>query len=77
MSKAKHLDVQGLTHNILLELYAYEQIYGSDDKEITTNDKQEGVIKRASGLTGQKVVVLIDEYDASFLDVLTSEVDLE
>lgn len=77
MSKAKHLDAQGLTHNILLQLHAYEQIYGSDDKEITTNDKLEGVIKRASDLTGKKVVVLIDEYDAPLLDVLTSEDDLE
>lgn len=40
------------------------------------NDRLESLIKRAFEQTGQKVVVLIDEYDAPLLDVVHEEKNL-
>ena len=76
MSKAKHMDVKKLTRYLGLQLYEYEQIYGADSHERETNERLEGVIKRACRKTGQKVVVLFDEYDAPLLDVAHEEENL-
>jgi hypothetical protein len=48
----------------------YEKLYGSDGREVLPGDKLEGLIKRAYEKTGQRVVVIVDEYDAPLLEVL-------
>ena len=50
----------------------WEQVYGTNPLETTLGDRFQGVIHRAHQQTGQRVVVLIDEYDKPILDVLDS-----
>lgn len=76
MSKAKHLDAEGLTRYLGLQLRPYEQIYGADPYEREPNERLEGVIRRANEKCGQRVVVLFDEYDAPLLDVVHEEENL-
>ena len=64
MSTAKHMDKDRLLSELERKLYGYEQIYGRDESAIYTNQRLESLIQRAYAQTGQKVVVLIDEYDA-------------
>jgi hypothetical protein len=49
----------------------YEQLYGVNAKDAPLAIRFGRVIKSACKQTGQKVVVLIDEYDAPLLEVLT------
>lgn len=76
MSTAKHMDKDRLLSELERKLYGYEQIYGRDESAIYTNQRLESLIKRAYAQTGQKVVVLIDEYDAPLLDVVHEEKEL-
>ncbi|WP_165157886.1 ATP-binding protein, partial [Parabacteroides sp. ZJ-118] len=76
MSTAKHTDKDRLLNELERKLYDYEQIYGRDESAVYTNQRLEGLIKRAYKQTGQKVVVLIDEYDAPLLDVMHEDRDL-
>ena len=74
MSTAKHLDVENLKLELSNKLTRYEEIYGKGPgDEANLNQRLEGLILRASMQTGQKVVVLIDEYDAPLLDVVHEE----
>jgi hypothetical protein len=52
------------------QLKRYEKIYGADSQEITPSTRFSGLIERAYEQTGQKVVILIDKYDAPLLEVL-------
>ena len=77
MSTAKHLDVERLELELSNKLTRYEEMYGKGPSdEANLNQRLEGLIQRASMQTGQKVVVLIDEYDAPLLDVVHEEVRL-
>ena len=76
MSTAKHLDVDQLERELSGKLTRYESIYGRGDDETNLNQRLEGLIRRAYEQTGQKVVVLIDEYDAPLLDVVHEEEQL-
>ena len=74
MSTAKHLDREGLEQELSGILTDYEAIYGKGEADQTKlNQRLMGLIKRAYRQTGQKVVVLIDEYDAPLLDVAHKE----
>jgi hypothetical protein len=53
------------------QLEDYEKLYGADPKDDTPATRFSGLIKRAYEQTGQQVVILIDEYDAPLLEVLT------
>ena len=74
MSTAKHLDREGLEQELSGILTDYEAIYGKGEADQTKlNQRLMGLIKRAYRQTGQKVVVLIEEYDAPLLDVAHKE----
>mgnify|MGYP003227803641 CR=1 FL=1 len=77
MSGAKHFDADGLKHYLDLQLKPYEKLYGKDDDELYPNDRLDGLVKRAYKQTGEKAVVIIDEYDAPLLDVVHEEDDLK
>ena len=70
MSGAKHFDAEALKHYLDLQLIPYEELYGKNENEIYPNERLDGIVKRANKQTGQKVVVIIDEYDAPLLDVV-------
>lgn len=76
MSRAKHVDKDMLEKTLDLQLFKYEEIYGSSERAMTLNDRLGSLIESACKKTGQKVVVLIDEYDAPLLDVMHEEENL-
>ena len=77
MSGAKHFDAEMLKHYFDLQLAPYEELYGRNDNEIYPNERLDGIVKRANKLTGKKVVVIIDEYDAPLLDVVHEKDNLK
>ncbi len=76
MSTAKHVDELRLEQELNLKLANYEAIYGKSEDEINVNQRLQGIIMRAYEQTGQKVVIIIDEYDAPLLDVVHEEENL-
>ncbi len=76
MSTAKHVNMEGLESELNFKLREYEEIYGKQPEEGRSNQRLQWLIKRAYEQTGQKVVVLIDEYDAPLLDVMHEETEL-
>ncbi len=77
MSGAKHYDAEALEHYLDLQLIPYEELYGKNENEIYPNERLEGIVKRANKLTGEKAVVIIDEYDAPLLDVVHEKDNLK
>ncbi len=70
LSGAKHFDKDQLNSYLNLQLLPYEKQYGKNEAEIGPNERLAGITKRAFEQTGQKVVIIIDEYDAPLLDVV-------
>ena len=70
MSGAKHFDADGLNNYLNLQLLPYEKLYGKGEGEIYPNERLDGIVKRAYEQTGEKTVVIIDEYDAPLLGVV-------
>ena len=70
MSTAKHMDKKGLLSELNLKLRQYEKTYGREEGAENPNQRLEFMVKRAYEMTGQKVVLIIDEYDAPLLDVV-------
>ncbi len=76
MSNAKGMNKAELESELNVKLMDYEENYGRRDGEERPNQRLQGIVKRAYEKTGQKVVVLIDEYDSPLLDVVHEEEDL-
>ena len=70
MSTAKHMSEEQLLGELDLKLLEYERVYGKATGEKEVNQRLEGLVKRASAQTGEKAVIVIDEYDAPLLDVM-------
>ncbi len=77
MSGAKHYDAEMLTHYLDLQLAPYEEVYGRNENEVYPNERLDGIVKRAFKQTGEKVAVIIDEYDAPLLDVVHEKDNLK
>ncbi len=77
MSGAKHFDEEGLKHYLDFILLPYEKLYGKAENEIYPNERLMGIVERAYEQTGEKVVVIIDEYDAPLLDVVHEKENLQ
>ena len=77
MSTAKHMDTVGLLSELNLKLAQYERIYGRDEEAENPNQRLECLVKRAYEQTSQKVVLLVDEYDAPLLDVVHEKENLQ
>lgn len=73
MSTAKHLNEEQLTGELSLQLLGYEKIYGKGEGETFVNQRLTGLVKRAVEQTGEKAVIIIDEYDAPLLDVMNDK----
>lgn len=69
MSTAKHMTATPLLEEMDKKLYEYEQTYGRGVKDVNINQRLEGLVHRATEQTGEKAVIIIDEYDAPLLDV--------
>ncbi len=77
LSGAKHFDSEALKRYIGLQLKPYEEVFGRDEEEVDANERLIGLVKRAYEQTGQKAVVIIDEYDAPLLDVVHEKENLQ
>ena len=70
MSTIKAVDASGVRDRLNSMLHDYENIYGRVEVEKSFGDRLIGLIKRAYAQSGQKVVLLIDEYDSALLKVM-------
>ena len=71
LSTAKNRDLEGIRSELDSQLSPYEDNYGIvPEAGKMPGQRLTSLIKRAHIQTGQKAVVLIDEYDAPMLDVL-------
>ena len=77
MSGAKHIDKESIINYLDHELEPYEKSYGCDKGNLDTNIRLTNLVQAAYTQTGQKAVVIIDEYDAPLLDVVHEEENLE
>ena len=75
MSTAKHLNEEQLVRILGYKLEEYEAIYGKlpNVDDVDVNARLEFLIKTAFEQTGQKAVIIIDEYDAPLLDVMNDK----
>ena len=73
MSTAKHCNEEQLVSELNIKLLEYERHYGKVDAETEINQRFEGLIRRAVEQTGEKAVIIIDEYDAPLLDVMNDK----
>ena len=75
MSTAKHLNEEQLLRTLSYKLDECEGIYGKGDgiSEDDINARFERLVKAAVEQTGEKAVIIIDEYDAPLLDVMNDK----
>lgn len=76
MSLGKHMDKEQLEDYLASQLSEKELAYGISKPSMSNNIRLAELIRVAYEQTGQKVVVLIDEYDAPLLDVAHEDKDL-
>ena len=77
MSAAKHMDTKQLDGYLDYLLLPYEKQYGTEEnKNKEPNIRFANIVKAAYEQTGQKVALIIDEYDAPLLDVVHEEQNL-
>jgi hypothetical protein len=76
MSTAKHCAEEDLKSELDYKLTVYEEIYGCVGKNVNLNQRFQNIVKAAYEQTHQKVVLIIDEYDAPLLDVVHEEQNL-
>ena len=70
---SQYKSVEDLRSKLNNALCQWEDVYGKDASETTVSLRFEGVIRRAYQKTGEKVVVLIDEYDKPLLESIGNE----
>jgi hypothetical protein len=73
----KGFNMTELQRTIEQQLERFEKIYGANPLDATPATRFSGLIERAYEQTGQKVVILVDEYDAPLLEVLTEPESLK
>lgn len=77
MSAAKHMDTKQLDDYLDYLLLPNEKQFGTEEnKDKAPNIRFANIVKAAYELTGRKVVLIIDEYDAPLLDVVHEEQNL-
>ena len=70
MSGLKNITVEEAQGKLGNFISYYEAIYGKDETQKTPGARFAGLIQRAHAQTGEKVVILIDEYDSPILALL-------
>jgi hypothetical protein len=62
-----------LRDKLSVHLNEWENLYGKKEYEKSLGDRFAGVIRRACEKTGQRVVILVDEYDKPILQAIDNE----
>ena len=70
LNAAKYTDPKALTDIIEWHCRQWEKIYGEGFAESNLSDRIKDIIIRAYEKTGQKVVILVDEYDKPLLQAI-------
>ena len=70
LSGAKHMSVEQLERYLADMLEEQETIWGYKTHQVDANLRLKDLVKKAYEKTGEKAVVIIDEYDAPLLDVV-------
>ena len=66
-------DDRALENILNVHLTQFEKLYGTEPTETTYPSRFAGIMRRACEKTGQRVVVLVDEYDKPLLQTLDAE----
>ena len=77
LSGAKHMDVEQLERYLADMLEEQEMHWGYKTHLVDANLRLKDLVEKAYKQTGEKVVVIIDEYDASLLDVVHEKENLQ
>ena len=77
MSGLKNLKVSEAKTKLETMIRGYESIYGRDSLSITPGDRFRDLIHNANKQTGERVVVILDEYDAAVMRLLYNKEQLE
>ena len=77
MSGLKNLTIPEAKSALELYISDYEKIYGRNTSEVSPGKRFRGLIHRAYERTGEKVVVILDEYDAPAMRLLYDKEQLE
>jgi hypothetical protein len=62
-----------LRNKLSISLAEWEKLYGESERGSSLGDRFVGVIRRACEITGQRVVILVDEYDKPMLQTINNE----
>jgi len=76
MSAAKHMDKDMLERYLADMLTDLEAVFGYKSEKQDPNIRLKDLVVTANRLTGRKVALIIDEYDAPLLDVVHEEQNL-
>lgn len=76
MSAAKHMDKDMLERYLADMLTDKEAVFGYKSEKQDPNIRLKDLVVTANRLTGRKVALIIDEYDAPLLDVVHEELNL-
>ena len=77
LSGAKHMGVEQLERYLADMLEEQETIWGYKTHQVDANLRLKNLVKEAYKQTGNKVVIIIDEYDAPLLDVVHEKENLK
>ena len=69
----KYDSIDSLGNILNNALTRWEKIYGDEPSEASFSLRFAGIIRRAHELTGQRVVILVDEYDKPMLQAINNE----
>ena len=73
LNTEKYDTAEALDAKLDLALTEWESLYGSNPHEKSLATRFEGTIKRAAAKAGERVVILIDEYDKPMLQAIGDE----
>ena len=73
LNTANYIDRDALVNRLSATLNLWEDKYGRDERDIDLGTRFEGIIRRAYEKTGQRVVILVDEYDKPMLQAIDNE----
>ena len=73
LNTEKYDTAEALDAKLELALSEWESLYGSNPHEKSLATRFEGTIKRAAAKSGERVVILIDEYDKPMLQAIGND----
>ena len=77
LSGAKHMSIEQLERYLADMLEEQETTWGYKTHQVDANLRLKDLVKKAYEKTGEKAVVIIDEYDAPLLDVVHEKENLQ